>query len=231
MEKKEYKILSRSKNNLLQSLSGEATWRIFRIIAEFVNGFQLLSTIGPSVTIFGSARTPQSDKYYQASVKLAELLGQTGYTIITGGGPGIMEAANRGAHQVKAESLGLNIELPFEQHINPYVSKSLAFHYFFTRKVMLSISSTAYIYFPGGYGTLDELFEILTLIETKKMDPLPIILYGRSYWEPLLEWIENYVHQNEYIDSDDLKIVHVVDTPEEAFAYLSSHLKQRESEF
>lgn len=224
------KLWARSQNNLLHNLTQEATWRIFRIMSEFVNGFQMLSHTGPSVTFFGSARTPEHDKYYHIAVKLAELIGKDGYTVITGGGPGIMEGANRGAKQAGAESIGLNIELPREQYVNPYVSVSQGFHYFFTRKVMLSISSLAYVYFPGGYGTLDELFEILTLIETKKMEALPLILVGRDYWGPLLEWIEQYVHQNAYIDSDDLKIVHVADSAEEAYHYLTAHIKERNRE-
>lgn len=206
-------------------MASEATWRIFRIMSEFVEGFQFLSELGPSVTFFGSARLKPTNHYYKQAVRLAELLGNECFTIISGGGPGIMEAANKGAQRADAPSIGLNIELPFEQRTNEYVDKSAGFHYFFTRKVMLSASSVAYVYFPGGFGTLDELFEIITLIQTKKIERIPVVMIGKKYWEPLIEWIRNIlIEKEETIHPEDLDIMHIVDTAEEAYKYLIKHI-------
>lgn len=199
---------------------------IFRIMAEFVEGFQFLSGLKKEVSIFGSARF-SSDKHpgahhYKEARKLAKLLGKKGFTIITGGGPGIMEAANRGAVDAGAESVGLNIQLPQEQRINPYVKKSVAFHYFFTRKVMLSASAQAYIFLPGGFGTLDEFFEIVTLIQTGKMDPIPMILIGHDFWRPLIRWIKVYMYQkHKTIKKKDLKIFYLAKSVEEAVEIIS----------
>ncbi len=193
-------------------------WRIFRIMAEFVEGFEFLSKLRNEVSVYGSARAKPGSAHYQLARDLGYKLGKAGYTVITGGGPGIMEAANRGAYEAGADSVGLNIMLPMEQRENPYVTKSLPFHYFFTRKVMLSASSQAYIVFPGGFGTLDEMFEIVTLTQTGKTDTtVPVILVGKKYWSPLLEWMKSVMlEEEEYIDPQDMHIFHLVDSADEA---------------
>jgi uncharacterized protein (TIGR00730 family) len=169
----------------------DPTWRIFRIMSEFVEGFTFLARIQKSVTIFGSARLPESHPYYQHARELGRALALRGYTIVTGGGPGIMQAANQGAFEVGGNSVGLNIQLPDEQRTNPYVKQGISFNYFFSRKVMLDFSAEAYIFFPGGYGTLDEFFELLTLVQTGKVDrDTPVILIGHDYWSGLTSWIE-----------------------------------------
>ncbi len=194
-------------------------WKIFRIMAEFVEGFEFLANLKNEVTFFGSARSGPSDPYYQIAQELGFICGKNGYAVITGGGPGVMEAANKGAFESGGESIGINITLPMEQRQNTYVRKSMGFHYFFTRKVMLSASAQAYVFFPGGFGTMDELFEMLTLIQTGKMsDQVPVILVGSTYWEPLLAWIEQVMlDQHRYISPEDMSIFHVVDTAEAAF--------------
>lgn len=196
----------------------EASWRIFRIMAEFIDGFQFLADLKKEVSIFGSTRFTEKNPHYQEALKLARMLGKKGYTIVTGGGPGIMEAANRGAQEAGAESIGINIQLPKEQRVNKYVKHGIGFHYFFTRKVMLSASAQVYIFFPGGFGTLDEAFELITLIQTKKMERIPIILIGRDFWEPLLKWIEKHVYQEHHaIAKEDMEIYTLVDSVEDAF--------------
>lgn len=196
----------------------DPNWRIFRIMAEFVDGFDFLAQFDKSVSFFGSARTPQNDRYYAAARSLASRLGAEGYTIITGGGPGIMEAGNEGAKAAGVDSVGLNIELMMEQRVNPYVTKSIAFQHFYTRKVMLSFASQAYIYFPGGYGTLDEMFEIITLIQTKKIQQsIPIILFGKDFWGPLADWMRSsLLEQFHTIDETDLSLFTITDDIEEA---------------
>lgn len=201
----------------------EITWRIFRIMAEFVEGFQFLSSTKREVTVFGSARTPASNTWYQEAVRLGRMLGEAGFAVITGGGPGIMEGANKGAYEAGAESIGLNIQLPHEQRVNPYVTKSRAFYYFFTRKVMLAASAQAYVYFPGGFGTLDELFEILTLIQTKKSDRVAVVLVGKRYWEPLADWLrETVLGEFDAVGSEELELFTIVNSAEEAFALIKS---------
>ncbi|MFZ2682239.1 MAG: TIGR00730 family Rossman fold protein [Patescibacteria group bacterium] len=196
----------------------DLTWRIFRIMSEFVEGFQFLSTTSREVSIFGSARLQPGTHWYEVATDLGRLLGEDGFTVVTGGGPGIMEAANKGAFEVGAPSIGLNIQLPKEQRINPYVTRSQAFHYFFTRKVMLAASAQAYVYFPGGYGTLDELFEILTLIQTAKSEAVPVVLVGKDYWGGLVKWLDESLYGDfDTINREDLEIFHVVDTAKEAF--------------
>ena len=195
-------------------------WRIFRIMAEFVDGFEFLSDFKKSVTFFGSARTIPSNPYYQEARKLAKMLADENFAVFSGGGPGIMEAANRGAYESKkGDSVGLNIQLKYEQRINDYIKKAMGFHYFFTRKVMLSYSAQAYIFFPGGFGTLDEFFEILTLIQTEKMPQyIPIVCIGNDYWKPFAKWIEETVYQHyKFIDKKDEDLYHLVNSAEEAF--------------
>lgn len=194
-------------------------WRIFRIMAEFIEGFQFIADFKKTVSIFGSTSFPPKNHYYQEARKLGQLLAKAGYTVITGGGPGIMEAANRGAFEKGGKSVGINIQLPEGQRMNPYVKSPIGFNYFFTRKVMLSSASRAYIFFPGGFGTLDEFFEMVMLVQTKKLTrPVPIIAVGREYWQPLFDWIEKEVYKkNKAIDKKHLKIFHLVDSAEEAF--------------
>ncbi len=195
----------------------EITWRIFRIMAEFVEGFQFLSESSHEVTFFGSARFKPSNKWYKEAEKLGRLLAESGFTVITGGGPGIMEAVNKGANKAGGPSIGLNIQLPNEQRINKYVTRGRAFHYFFTRKVMLAASAQAYVYFPGGFGTLDEFFEIITLIETGKMQKIPVVCVGKEYWEGLFAWLEDVPLRMGALTKKDLALFTVVDTVQEAF--------------
>lgn len=206
------------------NVAHDNNWRIFRIMAEFVDGFTFLAQFKRTITIFGSARFKEDNPYYQSSRQLAYKLAQDGYTIVTGGGPGIMEAANRGAAEAHGESVGLNIQLPTEQRNNPYVKRSQAFNYFYTRKVMLAFSAEAYIYFPGGFGTLDELFEIVNLQATKKIEEfIPVILFGADYWQPLLSWIQHsLVEQHETVSGKDFKTMLVADTVEDAFMLVKS---------
>lgn len=191
------------------------TWRMFRIMAEFVEGFEHLADISPAVSIFGSARVSSDAPEYQLTEKLARLLVQRGYGIITGGGPGIMEAANKGAAEAGGQSVGLNIELPFEQRPNPYSNLQLNFRYFFVRKVMFVKYAIAYIVMPGGFGTVDELFEAVTLIQTNKIKPFPVVLMVKSYWEGLLNWIRDTMLAQGKICSRDLDLLHLSDDPEE----------------
>ena len=191
-------------------------WRVLRIQGEFVRGFDALADLGPAVTIFGSARTPPGSPEYEAARATAARLGKSGFTIITGGGPGIMEAANRGAREAGAPSVGLNIELPFEQKVNEFVDRSIEFRYFFVRKTMLVKYAQAFLIFPGGYGTLDELFEALVLIQTGKIANFPVVLYGRDYWSGLVDWLTRRMLADGKIAAADLELIPVVDSPEEA---------------
>jgi len=192
------------------------SWRVLRIMGEFVWGFDNLASIENGVSIFGSARTKSNDRYYQDAVEVARLLAEHRIPVITGGGPGIMEAGNRGAKEAGGESVGCNIELPFEQGSNPYVTRNLLFKFFFVRKTMFVKYATAFIVFPGGYGTMDELFEALTLIQTGKVKSFPVILFGRAYWEGMVEWLSRTVAGAGNIDAADLTLFHVTDDPEEA---------------
>lgn len=198
--------------------SETGTWRIFRIMAEFVTGFHFIARFHKAVTIFGSGRAQVGDHYYQSAVNLGRALGKNGYTVITGGGGGIMEAGNRGAAEAKrAPSVGLNIQLPYVQRMNKFVTHGTGFHYFFTRKVLLSAVGQAYVFFPGGFGTLDEFFEIITLIQTKKMEAIPVIAFGREYWTPLAQWIEaELINKLHAVDAAEKNIYTIVDTVEEA---------------
>jgi len=190
------------------------TWRVLRITSEFVTGFDHLADVYPAVSIFGSARTVLSDRYYEDAVRTAELLGRAGFAIITGGGPGIMAAANKGAQQAGALSIGCNIELPFEQELNTYVDKAMTFRYFFVRKTMFVKYSEAFVTFPGGFGTLDELFGALVLIQTKKISDFPVILFGSEYWAGLIDWLRQRVLGANNITQEDVDSIHVCDEPE-----------------
>jgi uncharacterized protein (TIGR00730 family) len=191
------------------------TWRVFRIMGEFVEGFDDLATVTRGVSIFGSARTPADNPQYKAAQETAALLAQAGFAVITGGGPGIMEAANRGAHEAGGLSIGCNIELPFEQRPNPYQTRSLTFKYFFVRKTMFVKYSTAFIIFPGGFGTLDELFESLTLIQTRKIKNFPVVLFGSAFWGGMLEWVKGPMLSEGKITEAELQLLHLTDSPAE----------------
>ena len=194
-------------------------WRIFRIMAEFVEGFQFVADFDRSVSFFGSSRFDEDNPHYEKARRLAKLLVAEDYAVVTGGGPGIMEAANRGAYESGGRSIGINIQLQDEgEKANDYLGESVGFHYFFTRKVMLSYASYGYVFFPGGFGTLDELFEMLTMMQTKKLpQPVTVVAVGRDYWEPLLDWVEEtLLEKYETISKKDLELIKVVETPEEA---------------
>ncbi len=203
-------------------------WKVFRIMAEFVDGFHFIANFKKTVAVFGSARLSPQNKYYQEASKLGQLLAKAGYTMITGGGPGIMEAANKGAFKAGGKSVGLNIQLPSGQRMNPYVKSPMGFNYFFIRKVILSFASQAYIFFPGGFGTLDEFFEMVVLVQTKKITkPIPIIVVGKEYWQPLLNWLKLEVHEkHKTIGKKDLEIFQLVDSAKEAFEIIKSRTKK-----
>ena len=205
------------------------SWAIFKIMGEFVDGFEKMSKIGPCVSIFGSARTNEKSEYYNLAVNVAKSIVKSGYGVITGGGPGIMEAANKGASEAGGISVGLNIELPFEQKQNMYIDsdKSLDFDYFFVRKVMFVKYSQGFVVMPGGVGTLDELFEAITLIQTKKIEKFPIILVGKTYWSGLIDWIEKVLlDKHKAISPEDMNLIHIVDSPSQVTKILDSFYKQ-----
>ena len=210
------KLLSRAGEALPTRDVTQDAWRVFRIMGEFVEGFDTLARLGPAVSIFGSARTLPSDRYYQAAEATARLLAEEGFAVVTGGGPGIMEAANKGASDAGGESVGCNIELPFEQGMNAYVKTAINFRYFFVRKTMFVKYAEAFIIFPGGYGTMDELFEALTLIQTGKVRNFPLVLFGKEYWQGLLDWMSSSMAARGKINPDDLNLIVVTDAPEEA---------------
>ncbi len=200
------------------TFTDQVYWRIFRIMAEFVEGFEFLSKLNREVTFFGSARTNPKAKEYKQAVELGKICAKAGYTVITGGGPGIMEAGNKGAYQAGGESIGIDIELPTEQRRNEFVTRAMGFHYFFTRKVMLSASAQAYVFFPGGFGTMDEAMEMITLVQTGKIPrTVPCIFVGKDYWQPYKDWVEKHMLKNKYINKVDFDLMQIVDTPEEAF--------------
>lgn len=204
------------------------SWSIFKIMAEFVEGYERLAKIGPCVSIFGSARTKPGDKYYLLAEKIGYELTKHGYGVVTGGGPGIMEAGNKGAKKGHGTSVGLNIELPHEQHENPYIDsdKSLDFHYFFVRKVMFIKYSQGFVVMPGGFGTLDELFEAITLIQTKKIGKFPIVLVGKKYWGGLIDWINNTLVAESKISKTDLDLIALVDTEKEVLNVINAFYKK-----
>ncbi len=208
------------------------SWAIFKIMGEFVNGFEKMSRIGPCVTIFGSARTKPENKYYILTEKIAKKIVEAGYGVITGGGPGIMEAGNKGAHLAGGTSVGLNIELPFEQNDNPYIDydKNLDFDYFFVRKVMFVKYSQGFVVMPGGFGTLDEIFEAMTLIQTKKIEKFPIIMVGTEFWEGVMTWIKSTLLEKfNTVSATDLDLIHLVDTEDEVIKILDAFYKQHGS--
>jgi len=201
-------------NGQIEKLFIEDSWRVFRIISEFVEGFEELSQVGDCVTIFGSARVKEGDQEYERARTIAQKCVEAGYGVITGGGPGIMEAGNRGAHEGGGSSIGLNIEIPFEQHANPYANVQIEFKYFFIRKVMFVKYAKAFIILPGGFGTMDELFESLTLIQTLKIQQFPVILVGKEYWAGLLDWMKSVMLKNGKISPEDMRLFVVEDDPD-----------------
>jgi len=212
------------KQYVIDSLSIEESWRVFRIMAEFVDGIETLSEVHNAVTIFGSARVKSDDIYYQKTEILARLLAQAGFSVITGGGPGIMAAANKGASEAGGKSVGLNIRLPFEQKPNPYSNVHLDYKYFFIRKVMFVKYAVAYVILPGGFGTMDELFEALTLIQTKRIKSFPLILMGSDYWQGLLDWLKKTMLAEDKIIPSDLDLIQVVDEPEEVVKLIKKYV-------
>jgi len=209
--------------SIIDDMKGDQSWRIFRIISEFTEGFDRLSGVCDGISIFGSARLKSNDPYYQKTIEIAKLLAENDFTIITGGGPGIMEAANKGAYLNGSPSVGLNIELPQEQEPNHFQSTALNFRYFFVRKVMLIRYSIGYVCMPGGFGTLDEFFEALTLMQTHKIYPLPLILFGSEFWDGLVDWIEATLVQYETISKEDLAYLKVTDDPQEVLDIMLEH--------
>ena len=210
----------------IENFKSDDTWRVFRIMAEFIEGFEILSRVGKAVSIFGSSRVKPDDRYYKMAEELAEILVKEGYAIISGGGPGIMEAANKGAFKAGGESIGLNIEIPREQKPNKFVKTLLNFRYFFCRKVMFVKYASAYVVFPGGYGTMDEFFEALTLIQTKRIKSFPVILVGGEYWSELVEWINGELVKRRYISQKDTNLFHVADTSQEVVKVIKDFYKR-----
>ena len=215
MEEKQY---------VIDALSINESWRVFRIMAEFVESIETLSDVNNAVTIFGSARVKSDDIYYQKTENLTRLLVQNGFSIITGGGGGIMEAANKGAGEAGGKSVGMNIQLPFEQKPNPYANIHLHYKYFFIRKVMFVKYAVAYVILPGGFGTMDELFEALTLIQTKRIKSFPLILMGSEYWQGLLDWLKKTMLREDKILAGDLDLIQVVDEPEEVVKLIKKYI-------
>lgn len=209
--------------------NGMDAWRVFRIMGEFVEGFEALANLGPAVSVFGSARVKAGDRHYDACVETSRLLGEAGFAIITGGGPGIMEAANRGAQAAGAPSVGCNIELPFEQDDNPYLDIGVDFRYFFVRKTMFVKYAQAFVIFPGGFGTLDELFEALTLIQSGKIHDFPVVLFGSDYFAGLTDWIRKTLASEGKISPADVDLIHVTDDPAEVRDFILAHRKSRET--
>jgi len=205
---------------LIDALKPAESWRIFRIMAEFVDAIDTLSRINRAVTIFGSARVKPGNPYYDKAQYLARMLVKEGFSVITGGGPGIMEAGNRGAAEAGGTSVGMNIQLPYEQKPNPYANVSISYHYFFIRKVMFVKYAMAYVILPGGFGTMDELFEALTLIQTKRIKGFPVIMMGSDYWRGMLNWLKNTMLKEDMIDKEDLDLITIIDDPDEVVKHI-----------
>jgi uncharacterized protein (TIGR00730 family) len=212
------------KQYLIDSMTVNNSWRLFKILAEFVEGFETLSDVYPAVSIFGSARVGPGDETYELTYQIARRLAAAGYNVITGGGPGVMEAGNKGAKEGGAKSVGLNIHLPFEQSPNPYATMRLDFQYFFVRKVMFVKYAQAYIAMPGGFGTMDEIFEALTLIQTRRIKPFPVILVGTEYWSGLFDWVRNTLLKGKYVSPEDLDIVTMLDDPDEVVHFIRKYV-------
>ena len=212
------------KQYLIDSLTKGEAWRIFRIMAEFVESIEILSNVDNAVSIFGSARIKPEDKYYRMAEELSRLLVENGFAVITGGGPGIMEAGNKGAAEAGGKSVGMNIKLPFEQKPNPYANIPLDYKYFFIRKVMFIKYAVAYVIMPGGYGTMDEFFEALTLIQTRRVRSFPVILMGREYWQGLLDWLKDTMLKREMILPYDLDMIQDIDEPEEVVKHIKKYV-------
>lgn len=213
-----------------KNVTGEDSWTMFKVISEFVEGYEVMNRVGPCVSIFGSARTKKDHKYYKLATAIGEAMVREGYGVITGGGPGIMEAGNRGAHNAQGPSIGLNIDLPFETSSNPFVDpdKDIDFRYFFVRKVMFVKYAQAFICCPGGFGTMDELFEVLTLIQTRKISKVPVILVGTDYWGGMVDWIRETMSEREFtISPEDMDLIPVVDTPEEVLTIIHDFYDQQ----
>lgn len=228
-ESEEAKIQERFKQKSWNEIKTNDSWGIFKIMSEFVNGYEKIGRIGPCVSIFGSARTKTDDPYYKLAEEIAFKVSQAGYGIITGGGPGIMEAGNKGAHLGKGVSVGLNIELPFEQHFNPYIDadKNLQFDYFFVRKVMFVKYSQGFVVMPGGFGTLDELFEAITLIQTKKIAKFPIVLVGSGFWGGLIDWVKSTLLEKYHnISPEDMDLIKIVDSADEVVEVIDAFYKK-----
>ncbi len=213
-------------NNDSNNFVREDPWRIFRIMAEFVESFETMSKVGPAVTVFGSARTKPSDPFYKASVLLGQKLAKENIAVITGGGPGIMAAANKGAAQAKGKSVGLNIELPHEQGGNQFANLPVRFHYFFARKVCFVKYSMGFVFMPGGFGTLDEMFEVLTLVQTERITHFPLILFGKRYWSGLLRWMDTTLEDHQLISPGDLDLLRVTDDVDEAVQIILDYRRQ-----
>ena len=211
----------------MEDFAKSDTWRVFRIMAELVEGFEALNNIGPGVTIFGSARLAPGSPYYNKCLKVAENLAKDGFAVISGGGPGIMEAANKGAQNANGTSVGLNIALPMEQSPNSFQDVKVEFRYFFVRKLMFVKYAVGYVIFPGGFGTMDELFEALTLIQTKKIRSFPVVMVGKEYWSGLIDWMKTSVLPAGNISPEDLDLIHIVDEPEEVCAIINKRYKDR----
>ena len=212
------------KQYLIDDLSKGESWRIFRIMAEFVESIEILSNVHNAVTIFGSARLKPDDPYYQMAERLGMLLAQEGFAVITGGGPGLLEAGNKGAAEAGGMSVGMNIKFPFEQKPNPYANLQLDYKYFFVRKVMFIKYAVAYVIMPGGYGTMDEFFEALTLIQTKRVRSFPVILMGTEYWKGLLDWLKDSMVQRSMILPFDLEMIQLIDEPEEVVKHIKKYV-------
>jgi len=212
------------KQYVVDSLSMQESWRVFRIMSEFVDSIETLSNVHNAVSIFGSARVKPDDPYYKKTEILARILVQNGFSVITGGGPGIMEAANKGASEAGGKSVGMNIRLPFEQKPNPYANIHIDYKYFFIRKVMFVKYAVAYVILPGGFGTMDELFEALTLIQTKRIKSFPLILMGSEYWQGLLDWLKKNMLKEDKILSADLELIQVVDEPQEVVKLIKKYI-------
>ncbi len=215
----------------MEDLAKSDTWRVFRIMAELVEGFEALSNVGPAVTVFGSSRLQPGSPYYNKCLKVAENLARSGFTVISGGGPGIMEAANKGAQNGNGTSVGLNIALPMEQSANMFQDIRVEFRYFFVRKLMFVKYAVGYVIFPGGFGTMDELFEALTLIQTRKIRSFPVILVGKQYWAGMIDWMRSSVLKQGNIDAADLELFHLVEEPEEVCEIITRRYKDRTATF